>query len=367
MEHQIIVPWEMDELSTHDEFYVPNYIHDMGLEVLKQYDLKVNSMQVVTTKPDKGGAIWKLETDDGPKSFKLLHRRPTRSMFSLGAQRYLVDIKNARVPGIITTKSGEDYVQAGDKLWFVAEWIEPLMPVTKDLEGAKQLCYALGEFHRLSQGYVPPAGAEIASRLYKWPKSYQKILRKMDWFRNVAIAYSSMPASQELLNVIDLFEEQAKNSIEALNQSKYLELVKLGNTNWGLVHQDYGWSNGQMGQNGMWIIDLDGVAYDLPIRDLRKLITGTMADLFRWDVTWMREMIQAYHEANPISTELYDILLIDLSLPSEFYKNVKELLYEPEIFLDETTSQLIRTIVDTDQSKWPALEEIKADWRNQSS
>lgn len=189
----------------------------------------------------------------------------------------------------------------------------------------------------------------------------------MDWFRNVAIAYSSMPASQELLNVIDLFEEQAKNSIEALNQSKYLELVKLGNTNWGLVHQDYGWSNGQMGQNGMWIIDLDGVAYDLPIRDLRKLITGTMADLFRWDVTWMREMIQAYHEANPISTELYDILLIDLSLPSEFYKNVKELLYEPEIFLDETTSQLIRTIVDTDQSKWPALEEIKADWRNQSS
>ena len=186
----------------------------------------------------------------------------------------------------------------------------------------------------------------------------------MDWFRNVAKAFNSMPASQDLLNVIDLFEEQAKKSAEALNQSKYLELGKLGNTNWGLVHQDYGWSNGQMGPNGMWIIDLDGVAYDLPIRDLRKLISGTMADLMRWDVTWIREMINAYHNANPITPELYELLMIDFSLPNEFYKNIKEVLYEPEIFLNGTTTQLIQTIVETDQSKWPALNEIQNDWRN---
>ena len=63
-----------------------------------------------------------------------------------------------------------------------------------------------------------------------------------------------------------------------------------------------------------------------------------MADLYRWDTTWVREMITAYHEANPISPELYDVLLIDLSLPGEFYKNIKEVVYEPEVFLnDETT------------------------------
>lgn len=129
------------------------------------------------------------------------------------------------------------------------------------------------------------------------------------------------------------------------------------------MHQDYGWSNGQMGANGMWIIDLDGVAYDLPIRDLRKLITGTMADLFRWDTTWVREMIQSYHEANPISSQLYDILMIDLSAPNEFYKNVKEVVYEPELFLNDQTTTMIQTIVDTDQTKWPVLEEIKDDWK----
>ncbi|WP_374722428.1 CotS family spore coat protein [Peribacillus tepidiphilus] len=361
MEKKLIEPWVIDELT--NEFYVPDYIEQMAQEVLKHYDFSVSSIQVVTTKSDKGGAIWKLETSEGPKSLKLLHRRPTRSLFSLGAQEYLVDIQKARVPKIIKTKDGVNYVEAGGKLWFVAEWIESLVPVPKDLEGAKHLCNALGEFHRLTKGYVPPKKAEIASRLYKWPKSYEKIINKMDWFRNIAKVYPEMPASSAVLSVVDQFEEQARRSLERLNQTSYLDLTKLGNEYWGLVHQDYGWSNGQMGSNGMWIIDLDGVAYDLPIRDLTKLITGTMSDLFNWDVTWIRGMIDAYHEANPISPELYDILWNDLSLPNEFYKNIKEMVYEPEMFLNEGTTQLIQTIIQTDQSKWPALEEIANDWK----
>lgn len=363
MDELLIVPWDVDE-TIHEEFFVPDYITQIGEQVLQHYDFSVKSMVVVTTKSDKGGAIWKLETSAGPKSFKLLHRRPTRSLFSLGAQEYLVDVQKAKVPPIVKTKDGQNYVEAGGKLWFMAEWIEPLFPVTKDLEGAKQLCHALGEFHRLSKGYVPPEQAEMASRLYKWPKTYEKMLNKMDWFRNIAQAYEDLPASSHLLSVVNKFEEQAKRSLERLMQSSYFNLVQNGNEYWGLVHQDYGWSNGQMGADGMWIIDLDGVAYDLPIRDLRKLITGTMADLYRWDTTWVREMIKAYHEANPIPPELYDVLLIDLSLPSEFYKNIKEVVYEPELFLnDPTTISLIQTIVDTDQSKWPVLEEIKDDWK----
>ena len=98
------------------------------------------------------------------------------------------------------------------------------------------------------------------------------------------------------------------------------------------------------------------------IAELRKLISGTMADEYRWDTTSILEMIKAYHEANPINAQLYEILMIDLSLPNEFYKNIKEVVYEPELFLNEQTIQLIQTIVDTDQTKWPVLEEIKDDW-----
>ncbi|MBS4174974.1 CotS family spore coat protein [Bacillus sp. FJAT-49736] len=361
MEKNRIEPW-VEEVGS-DEFYVPDYIESLGKNVLKNYDFSIQSMNVVTTKPDKGGAIWKLATSSGPKSLKLLHRRPTRSMFSLGAQEYLVEVKKARVPKIIKTKDGRKYVEAGGKLWFVAEWIEPLEPVSKDLNGAKMLCAALGEFHRLTKGYVPPHKAEIASRLYKWPSNYEKVRVKMDWFRNIASAYHEMPASSDLLSVVGEFERQAENGIKALQESNYFDMVKLGNKEWGLVHQDYGWSNGQKGPGGMWIIDLDGVAYDLPIRDLRKLVSGTMADLQKWDKTWIREMILAYHEENPISRDLYDILMIDLSLPNEFYKNIKEVVYEPEQFLNNETKILIKNIVDLEKTKWTVLNELRDDWK----
>ncbi|RLQ93102.1 CotS family spore coat protein [Falsibacillus albus] len=356
----IIESWEVRE--TDSDFFVPEYIEQLADRVQEFYDFEVYGRTVVTTKPDKGGAIWKLETDKGPKSLKLLHRRPTRSLFSLGAQEYLVMEKKANVPPIIRTRNGNMSVCAGRKLWFVAEWIEPLSPVSKDLEGAKQLCAALGEFHRLSKGYVPPAGAERVSRLHKWPKFYEKMIYKMDWFRNIALAYDEMPASKTLLSVVDKFEKQAKESLDALLHSEYVNLVTKGNQHFGLVHQDYGWSNGQKGAHGMWIIDLDGVSFDLPIRDLRKLITGTMADLFTWDPEWVKEMILAYHNENPITPELFDILIIDLSLPNEFYKNIKEIVYEPEMFLNAETSALIHTIDDLEQSKWAVLEEIKKDW-----
>ncbi|WEG13568.1 CotS family spore coat protein [Pullulanibacillus sp. KACC 23026] len=360
-----IEPWveEEEQLSTPNDFHIPDYVNEIAHDVLGHYDFQVQSMEVVTTKSDKGGAIWKLQTSDGPKSLKLLHREPARSMFSLGAQEYLVKEKKARVPAIVRTKEGQNYVEAGGKLWFVAEWIESLQPVTKDLEGAKHLCHALGEFHHLTKGYTPPPQADVASRLYKWPKNYEKTLVKMDWFRHLAEAYNDMPASPAILAVIDEFEEQAKRALDRLNQSSYFRLIEKGNEAWGLVHQDYGWSNGQMGAEGMWIIDLDGVSYDIPIRDLRKLISGTMSDLFHWDTEWIREMIRAYHEANPITEEVYELLMIDLSLPNEFYKNIKEMVYEPELFLNEETRQLIQTIVEIDQTKWPVLEEIKNDWK----
>ncbi|HYG59803.1 MAG TPA: CotS family spore coat protein, partial [Symbiobacteriaceae bacterium] len=101
-----------------------------------------------------------------------------------------------------------------------------------------ELCCGLGEFHKLSQGYVPPRGAVNASRLYRWPKTYAKILSKMGWFREIARNYSEMPASATLLSMVDTFEQQARDAIARLENSGYAELVAKGEQNWGIVHQD---------------------------------------------------------------------------------------------------------------------------------
>ncbi|RKL65691.1 spore coat protein CotS [Salipaludibacillus neizhouensis] len=360
-EEQLIIPWEID--STLGKLYVPPYIEEMALEVLQHYNFKVNQMEVMATKEEKGGLIWKIETDQGPKSLKILHRRPIRSLFSIGAQEYLRKIKKARVPSIVKTNTGENTVEMGGKIWFVAEWIESLYEVKKDLEGTKILSNAIGEFHHLSKGYVTPIGAEHASRLYRWPKAYKRTIKKMKWFKDVANTHNDMPASRLILSTIDTFQEQARRALTMLENSPYSQLTARGNKEWGLAHQDYGWGNGKMGTGGMWIIDLDGVAYDIPIRDLRKLIEESLENLGKWDVSWILEILEAYHEANPIEDAVFEILLIDMALPNLFYKNMKEMLYEPRLFLDEKLKSDVERIIELDHTKWPVIEQLRKEWK----
>ncbi len=342
--------------------YVPPEVKTLANQTLTHYEMTVFTMKLITTKPDKGGAIWRLETSKGTRSLKLLHRPSARSLFSIGAQNYL-SRRGARVPPLAPTKNGKLYVELGNKLWIVNTWIKPLTQASKiNLDGAEKLCYGLGEFHKLSRGYRPPIGSKKPSRLSRWPEYYKKIINKINWFRVLTQAYNDAPASSYLLSVVDRFEKQAKEGLIRLQQSAYAKLASRGEKYWGLVHQDYGWSNGQLGQGGVWIIDLDGVAFDLPIRDLRKLITSTMDDFGEWELKWIKGMIGAYHQANPIEPDLYEVLLIDLAFPNEFYKHLKEMLYNPANFLKTGTERLIKRLVKMEESKWSALKEL-SNWK----
>ncbi|MCL6626932.1 MAG: CotS family spore coat protein [Alicyclobacillus shizuokensis] len=350
-------PWADRGYPNPDQM-VPPEVQAAAERVMARYDMNVAGMTLITAKSDKGGAIWKLETDRGPRSLKLLHRAPERSRFAVAAQDYLVRRK-ARVPALVTSKKGRLYSQAGGKLWIVTDWIEPLRPVSKvDLAGAQELCYGLGEFHRRSRGFLVPRRARHASRLYKWEQAYRKMAVKIGWFRNLGEVYRDVPGSQALLDVVDKFEAQARKAYQRLQASPYHKLVQRGESAWGLVHQDYGWSNGQRGPGGLWIIDLDGVAYDLPIRDLRKLISSTMEDAGRWDVEWMRGMIDAYREANPVRRQVLEVLLVDFSLPNEFYKNVKEMVFRPVEFMGTELEPVLAQVEASETSKWQALQEL---------
>lgn len=357
-----IHPWDTeDHPGIIDlDMWVPLEIDELATQVIACYDMKVNVKTLVTAKSDKGGAIWKIETDKGPRSLKVLHRKPARSLFSVGAQDYIVK-QGGRVPELKQTKQGLLYVEKGGKLWIVTDWIEPLTPANNDLEGAQALCYGLGEFHKYSKGYAPPPGSERASRLYRWPDYYRKITSKINWFRSVAQAYHDLPSSQLLLSTIDIFEQEAQAVVSFLEQSSYAQMVAMGEEHWGLVHQDFGWSNGQLGAGGLWVIDLDGVSYDLPIRDLRKLISSTMFDLGKWDVTWIQGMINAYHSANPLDLETYEILLNDLAFPNEFYKHINEMLYDPQNFLNLNIEAILQRLTLVEQTKGQALATLKLD------
>lgn len=343
--------------SNGDNMSVPPELEAEARSAAESWAMKMGAMQVMATKPEFGGAIWRIETDHGPRSLKRLHRPIPRSLFSVYAQVYLKE-QGARVPAIIPAKDGALAVALNERLWIVTDWIEGLVPANKDaVEGAAALCYGLGEFHRLSQGYVPPPHAKEASRLHRWPAVYEKMRRKFDWFRQIAQRYPEMAASGPLLSALPRFEAQVGSAIERLANSPYAALAAQGGPTTGLVHQDYGYSNGQIGPGGVWLIDLDGVAYDFGIRDLRKLISSQMDDMGTWDLKWLWPMVEAYRAANPISPELWELFLIDLALPNEFYKLCAEVVWSPAALTSELAA-MIERLLQVDQRKQEALQAL---------
>lgn len=345
--------------EAYPDLAVPPEIQALAERAAKAWDMKVTGWTVAATKPEKGwGAIWRIDTNRGPRALKLLHRPFERNLFSIGAQQYLVRRK-ARVAPLVPARDGRLFTVVDGRMFIVAEWIEGLRQAPKDtVDGAALLCSGLAEFHRKSLGYQPPPGAAHASRLHRWPRVYQKLRTKLDWFEHLARAYRDMPASPLLLEVLPRFKAQADEAIRMLEASAYRKLIARGDQAWGLAHQDYGWSNGQVGPDGkIWIIDLDGVAFDLAFRDLRKLITGTMDDRGDWDLTWMKAMIRAYHEVHPIEPEAMQVMLIDMYLPNEFYKLVKDVLYDPNM-LDGAMVAALQRLLVTDERKQQALREL---------
>jgi len=227
------------ERDTGPELTVPPEILELAERAMKHWDMKVSGMTLAATKPEKGwGAIWRIETNRGPRALKLLHRALERNLFSIYAQEYLVGRK-ARVAPLVRTRSGQLYAVEGGRTFIVTEWIEGLHQASKVTpEGAAALCYGLGEFHRLSKGYEPPPEAYYATRLHRWPAVYRKMRTKLDWIEHLARAYGEMEASPLLLEVLPRFRKQADEAIARLERSGYSKLVARGEKAWGLVHQD---------------------------------------------------------------------------------------------------------------------------------
>ncbi|WP_074956494.1 hypothetical protein [Alicyclobacillus macrosporangiidus] len=68
--------------------------------------------------------------------------------------------------------------------------------------------------------------------------------------------------------------------------------------------------------------------------------------------------MEAYAEACPIEPELFQVLLIDLALPNEFYKNVKEVVYDPATFMATELEPLLQRLEAAEDSKARALKDL---------
>ena len=294
----------------------------IAYEVLSLYGISPENMSIVQSGDVK--TVWKFSADGRQLCLKRLRQTYEKVLFSANAQ---IHIKNSGglVPGVLLDKNEQPVVQYNDQLFVLYEWINGTdlnfsSPV--DLRRAVQ---GLAHFHIASRGYKPTGASRISSKLGKWPEQYVSMKNKLVAWREIAASNLSQPYYSAYAKCAGSVLNIADQTIERLASSKYSMLTDSGSGSFVLCHQDYGKGNALAVGDNIYVLDLDGVTFDLPARDLRKIIGKTAENKGQWQAGTIRDILGWYMEVNPLNNDEREMLYTDLMYPHWFYGLVKNL------------------------------------------
>lgn len=328
-----------------------NKLGKLALDVLNNYDISPSAVTVIQSGSIK--TVWKIQTASETLCLKRLKQTYDKALFSVNAQVYIKN-KGGNVPGIMPNKSNQPITIYNDQLFVVYEWLNGRdlnFGINQDLELAVK---GLAKFHIFSKGYNPVENSRTSSKLSKSPEQYASMKNKFAEWKAVAANNASAPQHSAYLKYADSMIAIAGLAIELINKSSYGSLTDPGSDSIVLCHQDYGKGNAIMTDNGICVLDLDGVTYDLPIRDLRKVIGKQAENRNHWSIGLINEVTDWYTQVNPMDENEKHILYIDLLFPHWFFGLVKN-IYQTN---KAVKSAAIEKICKLEQSKVPLLNSL---------
>ena len=295
-------------------------LEDLARSVLAQYDVDPVKIQVI----QQGGVktVWKVITGKGAFCLKRLKQTEDKALFSVEAQRYIKS-KGGNVPGVILNKSHEAITDLNNELFVLYEWIEGKQLNFDKKEDFMAAMEGLAHFHKFSKGYQPPESARISTKIAKWPDQYRSMLNKLSEWKSISSQKAGTAVYDAYLKWVDPIMALGEKAIQYLESSGYGSLSNPGSSAIVLCHQDYGKGNALLTSDGVWILDMDGVTFELAARDLRKIILKTMENQGKWDEESMMEIVSWYEKANPLSIEEKKMVYIDTLFPHSFFGTVK--------------------------------------------
>jgi spore coat protein I len=333
-----------------DQSESKNTLHELATNVLQEYDIVPEELSVI-----QGGSIktvWKFSYNNSLYCLKRLKQPLDKVLFSANAQIYIKK-SGGNVPGIILNKFSDPITAFNDQLFIVYEWLSGRDLNFSNRQDLSLAIEGLAKFHAASKGYSAMAGARVSSKLGKWPNQYESMMNKLTSWKELAGAKSG-PQHRAYLACVDGILDLAAQALALLEKSKYSELTMEGSDAPVLCHQDYGKGNALLTAEGVYVIDLDGVTFDLPSRDLRKIIGKIAENRNRWDIRSTEDVLLWYSNINKISEEEKKVLYIDLLFPHWFFGLVKN-QYDK---LKDIKAAEIERITRLELSKAPVIREL---------
>ncbi|SFF32667.1 spore coat-associated protein S [Paenibacillus algorifonticola] len=321
--------------------------------LMTQYPLQVKSIKLISDKGKK--ATWSLATSTGTKILKKTPVSKQRLLFLLQAIRHLQK-NGAPIPRMVATKDGNDYAEdSSGNCYVLSDAAEGNSPsyVTSDL---LLIMKELGKFHLASRGFQSAYTTNEREHLGSWGRGYAKHLDQLERFKGMARRSSSEFERLYLLHA-DKFIEQGKEALHLIQGSPYTNWVNKVAIQKNLCHQDFAAANLIKTRQGLAIIDMDSLTFDLPARDIRKIFNKVMKK-HGWSSSKAISMLRAYREVHPLSAEECSVIYADLLFPHLFYGLSSKYFNRRTEWNAPQTIQKLKSLITTDRER----QQMLASW-----
>ncbi|MCB2294149.1 CotS family spore coat protein [Clostridium algoriphilum] len=325
-----------------------NYL-SLGSKVLLKYAIKAQNLKILQSKGLK--TLWKLTYKNIPLCLKRLNQSFDEALFSVNAQIYTLN-NGGSVPKVYPNARGNFITEYNGQFFVLYSWINGRDMNLDDPKDLKLALQSLSNFHVDSIGYDPPIHAKISSKLGNWPKQYESMKNRMLKIKEICIQSPNITSYSSFVQHIDPIIEICNKTINLINSSPYSDLCNINQRDCCLCHQDFGTGNVMLLEGKGIVIDLDSVTYDLPARDLRKIIGKRMMRLKNYSIKDIESILKYYETNNILSPDHREVLKIDLMFPHWFFGLVKTLHKNPK----PTNSNKLSLIAEFEQNKFSVLE-----------
>ncbi len=285
--------------------------------VLAAYPIEVTGIRTESYKEKKG--VWWIETPGGYKILKKHSNSDKTLDFIIAAVEYLQS-RGIFMPRIIPAADGRKYVKSNNSCFVLSEAISGVNPSYNSREQLKRIVKELARFHRASEGFVPPKDSKPRVHIGNCPDTYRARMEKMEGYYALETGSAEHNEFGEIsLEEYPRFLQRIRESIDGFEGSYYHRWSEKAQKTGCLCHQDFAAGNLLLTDAGeLYVLDIDSITLDLPIRDIRKFLLKVMKKRGGWDLSLTGDMLSWYQQENALEQQQWRVLKWELMYPHLF-------------------------------------------------
>ena len=329
-----------------DNSYIKNLVES-------KYNIKVNALEKIKN-------VYKVKASDKDYCLKVIKYNINHFLFIIGAIKHLQNNGFEKIPEIIKTINGTDFIKLENNHAYLTPWVNARESNYDNPIDIRTATCKLAELHNKSVGFQVDVNMQPRIGWFKWIENY--ITRSneiLDFKRRIENKTNMSEFDYLYLDAMDEELEICERAVMDLNESKYFEKMQWEMSKRGFCHHDYAHHNVLIEANGQVdIIDFDYCMLDSHIHDLSSLMVRRMKN-GKWDMKNALFILEAYNSIYNLDKDDIPIMAAFMEFPQDYWQIGIQYYWECQPWGEEYFINKLRKLLEDRMEREDFIEEFR--------